>query len=400
MRTLIATKAQKQRGASVALLALLLPVLIGFVAVSVDVAVITTARAQLKTAADAAAMAGAYHLADNYRVQGGTVLTTEFNNAQSHAKITAQANKVLGQPAVIVDNPSNSPGGDVVIGAWNPFTHTWSPPPLANIQQTNSVMVTARRSSDHTGAVPNYFGSALGFNGTTLNVSSIATVQNYQISGFRSVNNLSADLLPIALDVTTYNKMLTRDPTVVTDQYTFTPSSYSPPTSNGVTSGPDGIYESVLYPVTSGNPGNWGTVKIGVSNNSTSTLAAQIQYGITPAQLSNYPNGTVQLDTTQVPPQITLGGNPGISAGIKGAVSAIIGKAVTIPIYDQSGGNGNNAWYRVIAFQGVRIMASNFQGNPKYVIVQPALVQDPTAIPGPPQPAWTSGGMIRVNLTQ
>jgi hypothetical protein len=366
----------------------------------VDVAIITTARAQLKTVADAAAMAGAYQLADNYRVRGGTNLTTEVSNAQSLAKSTGQANKVLGQPAVIIDNPSNSPTGDVVIGAWNPLTHTWSPPPLGNILLTNSVMVTARRSSDHTGVVPNYFAGVMGYKGTTLNVSSIATVQNYRINGFRSVNSLSANVLPIVLDLATYNKMISNNPALVTDQYAFTPSGYNPPNSNGVTNGADGIYESVLYPVSSGNSGNWGTVKIGVSNNGTSTLAAQIQYGITPSQLANYPNGTFQLDTTQTPAQIQLGGNPGVSAGIKGSVEAIVGKAVSIPIYDQSGGNGNNAWYRVVGFQGVRIMASNFQGNPKYVVVQPALVQDPTAIPGAPQTTWTSGGMIRVNLTQ
>ena len=71
-----------------------------------------------------------------------------------------------------------------------------------------------------------------------------------------------------------------------------------------------------------------------------------------------------------------------------------------IPIYDSTGGNGNNAWYRVIAFAGVRILAVNFQGNPKYVIIQPALVNDRTAIPDKPLTTWTSGGLIRIHLTR
>ena len=98
--------------------------------------------------------------------------------------------------------------------------------------------------------------------------------------------------------------------------------------------------------------------------------------------------------------RLHLVGNPGISAGIKSALDAIIGKPVTIPIYDINGGNGNNAWYRVIAFAGVRIMAVNFQGNPKYVIVQPANVIDPTAIPRAAQSSWTSGGVIEVYLAR
>ena len=52
-----------------------------------------------------------------------------------------------------------------------------------------------------------------------------------------------------------------------------------------------------------------------------------------------------------------------------------------MPIYDTSGGNGNNAWYHVVTFASVRIVAVNLTGNNKYVVVQPAINDDPTAIP-------------------
>src|SRR5262249_53388623 len=152
------------------------------------------------------------------------------------------------------------------------------------------------------------------------------------------------------------------NPQVATDQYAYNPAT------NTVTPGTDGVYESVLYPVSSGNPGNWGTIKVGVDNNSTSTLGAQIRYGITPAQLATFPNGQIQLDPSTTPPSIIFNGNPGISAGIKDDLESIIGKPVSIPIYDQSDDNGNNAWYRVINFAALRILSVNFQGNPKYVI--------------------------------
>jgi hypothetical protein len=73
---------------------------------------------------------------------------------------------------------------------------------------------------------------------------------------------------------------------------------------------------------------------------------------------------------------------------------------VIIPIYDINGGNGANAWYRVINFACVRILAVSFQGNPKYVIVQPANIYDPTAIPGTAQSSWSMGGVIEIYLAR
>jgi hypothetical protein len=234
----------------------------------------------------------------------------------------------------------------------------------------------------------------MGFKGSNVTVMSTATSQAYSVSGFKASGSSSANLLPIVLDKVAWQAMMNAtSPSNGTDQYKYDTSSGT------VTSGPDGVYESLLYPVSSGSPGNWGTINVGVSNNSTSILNAQILNGITPAQLATYPNSTIQLDNTLSPPSITFSGNPGISAGIKSALTAIIGKPVVVPIYDINGGNGNNAWYRVIAFQPSRIMSVNFQGNPKYVIIQPCLINDPTAVTGTAQ-SWTKGGQVKLYLSR
>jgi hypothetical protein len=227
--------------------------------------------------------------------------------------------------------------------------------------------------------VPAFFSAILGNSGTQLHVASAAAVLG--ISGFTSTpsdgSTSNANLLPITLDTTTYAAMLQG---TTTDQYTFTPGNYSYPLAsgapNGVTSGADGLTESRLYPVGAGYPGNWGTLKIGVSDNSTSTLGAQIQYGITPAQLATYPGGVITPDPTTG--TIQFGGNPGISSGLKDDLVSIIGKPVRIPIYDPalSSGNGNNLVYTIVAFAPVRILKVNFQGKFKYVIIQPASVPD------------------------
>jgi hypothetical protein len=374
------------------LFAVTLPALVGFIALAVDISLIAVARSQLSTAADAAALAGAYQLATENRVQGGTDLTAETTAANNSAVSLGQANYILGHNAVVNTNYSNGTNGQILVGYLDPTNaHATLDTSPASITLFNSVQVKAIRDSGHTGLVPTIFARLMGFNGSSVTVTSTATAQNYSISGFQAVGNLSANLLPIVLDKTTWQAMMAG---ATQDQYTYNASN------NTVSSGADGVTESVLYPVSSGSPGNWGTIKVGVTDNSSSTISAQIQSGITPAQLATYPNSTIQLDTSLSPPSITFQGNPGISAGLKSALESIIGKPVAIPIYDVNGGNGNNAWYRVIAFQGARIMSVNFQGNPKYVIIQPALLNDETGIPGTAATSWTSGGLVSVQLVR
>lgn len=375
-------------GTVLVLFAVFLPLMLSFITLAVDTSVLAVARSQLSTTADAAALAGAMQLASENRLRGATDISTEMTAARSRAITLAGANKVLGQSAILLDNPSNGMTGDIVIGKLGASGFSTA---AASMPLFDTVMVTARRNGSHGGQVPSFFGQIMGYTGTDLTVTSMATAETYTISGFKSVNNQGAGLLPIVLDKTTYDAMMAG---TTTDQYTYNPVTKS------ITSGADGVVESKLYPVATGNPGNWGTVNVGVTSNSTSVLGNQIRYGITPAQLATFPNGQISLDTTKSPPSIQFSGDPGISAGIKDDLASIIGKPVTIPIYDQSGGNGNNAWYRVIAFAGVRVLSVNFKGNPKHVIIQPAIIQDPTAIPGQVNSSWESGGLLRVRLTQ
>lgn len=380
-----------RRGIAAVLVAVLLPVFIGMLALSADVAVLAVAQSQMGTAADAAALAGAWQLATEQRVQGVTDLSTEISAANTEAIALASDNRVLSASPVVNANTSNQAGGQVLVGFLDPTNPTATLNTSSSWSSLyNSVQVTILRDASHGGPVPTVFAQLMGFKGSDMTVSSTATAQTYSINGFRAVGSLNANLLPIVLDKDTWLSMMTRS---TTDQYTYDSST------NTVTSGADGVYESLLYPASSGSPGNWGTIEVGVSNNSASILSSQIQNGITPSQLSTYPNNTIELDPTQNPPSITFSGNPGISAGIKSSLEAIIGKPVAVPIYDEAGGNGSNAWYRVVAFQPARVLALDFQGNPKYLIIQPCLLNDRTAIAGTPQ-SWSWGGLISLQLTR
>ncbi len=349
-----------RRGNVLILFAALLPVTVGGMALSVDLGVIGTGKAQLQAAADSAALEGAARLAFN---REGIPAATLSSRAISSASARLTGSQVLQQNiSAGLTQVQVLPSGDgVSVQAQHPIAPV--------------------------------FAKLFGAGNLVAQASATARAEPLHPAPFTSVGGDPVNLLPIVLDKSTYQAMLAG---TTTDQYRWNT------TLKRVDSGSDGIEESKLYPVKDGLPGNWGTVKIGVSNNSTSVLGDQIRNGITPAQMATFPNSTIQLDYSLTPPSITFEGNPGISAGIKDDLTSIIGKPVFVPIYDQSGGNGNNAWYRVVAFAGARILDVDFKGNPKYVIIQPAQVpQRPAA----PYRKVTGGSLdqgypIRLHLTQ
>ena len=383
-------RALMPRGTILVLTALLLFALMGLAALAVDVGVIASARAQLKTVADAAALAGARQLASDRRISSTlSDLTPEISAATFQAKAIGQANSVLNHNAVITDS-------DVVIGYLRDPTNPSDTPQVGSLL-SNSVQVTATRSSDHVSVVPAFFSRALGYSGTPISVTSTATVNFYPIKGYQNSDNFNSTVLPIALKSTYYYQMISATPSPSNDQYKFDATQYNPPTSNGVSQvsdgiPADGIPESVTYPVSVNNAGDWGTLYFDPNSKGVSTLVDNINNGIPPSELSSLP--------------ATYAAKAGMNAGMKTALTSIIGKAVEIPIYDSTnGGNGANLTYHIINYAWVRIMAVSFQGSAntsKYVIIQPAIGDDPTAIPDYTQPpnSWTQGGQIVLHLSR
>ena len=390
---------RRRAGAIAVITAALMTVLIGFLALMADIMVIAAAHHQLCISADAGALAGADGLADERRLAPVVDLDPIFSTARGRARDIATLNKVLRDAPVVRTNAYNSEGGDIVLGYLADPLDPSSPflSDASYRSRYNSVRVRTARTDDRGGPVPPFFSRVLGNEGTGVSTVSTATALNYSISGFRITQGRNADILPIILDYRTYDDMIDESKST-TDQFRYDPDS------KRVLAGPDGVEESQLYPVKNGYPGNWGTVKIGVSNNSTKTLGDQIRNGVTPQQLAMYPGGTLELGQvdSKGEPYTMLDGNPGISSGIKDDLEAIIGLPRTIPLYDPdgSGGNGNNTKYKIVGFAPIRVLSVNFKGIPKYVVVQPALTYDPSAIPGEVREDWSAGGMVRVHLTR
>jgi hypothetical protein len=88
----------------------------------------------------------------------------------------------------------------------------------------------------------------------------------------------------------------------------------------------------------------------------------------------------LQFDSTG---KLTLNGDTGISAGVKDELNSIKGQPRVIPIFSAVSGNGNNAQYTIVKWQGVRIVNVQLTGSmsQKNVMIQVAPAQIKGVVP-------------------
>ncbi|MCA9061467.1 MAG: VWA domain-containing protein [Planctomycetaceae bacterium] len=155
---------QSRRGAAHVLIAAMVMVFLVTAALTVDVAYMQLVRSELRSATDAAAKAGAEAL----------VRTQSEDAAISAAVNYAKQNTVGGRPLDIRRT-------DVVLGrvsGGSTGTYTFIP----NATPANAVRVDARLGAGQaTGAVPLFFGSALGFADFSTSQNSTAARQEVEV---------------------------------------------------------------------------------------------------------------------------------------------------------------------------------------------------------------------------
>ena len=333
-------KKPRCRGAALILAALMIVFLLGMAAFAVDIGYLFLVRTQLQVAADSGAMSGAARLIES---DAGVVATAQ-DFADRHL---AGGRKVELQP------------GDVEFGRWDFPARTFDPAAW----RINAIRVTTRRDATSGGEARLFFARVFGFDRQAVSAFAVAAfVDNFD--GFAMPpTGENLPILPIAIHKDTCDAMLAE---TGTDQWSWDPEDKE------VTSGSDDVPEVNLYPQDTGAPGNFGTVKIGRTNNATPDLARQIRDGLTAEDLAPY-DGSLSLDRHGV---LELGGDPGISGAIKDELAAILGEPRIAPVFDQVTGEGSHAQYRIIRFVGIRVMEVELRGNTsnKRVVVQPARV--------------------------
>jgi len=346
----VPSSADRRRGAVTVLGVVLIASLMALVAFAADFGHINVARSEVKRTADAAAMSACWELFDGV-IEGQEV--DELNGPIGDvAAQFAAANTVASRAPVL------NPGTDLEIGKYsldNPGHLDTSDP-----EQFNAVRVHVRQTNANSSSVPLFFGSVTGRHEQSMQASSTAALFK-TISGFYAPprHDQTLDILPIALDLETWEQVVAKS---TEDRYTCSGGS--------VGSGSDGYYECSLYPTGTGSPGNRGTVDIGGSNNSTKDLKRQILHGISKSDMDALGKDLV-FDHNG---ELTLNGDTGISAGIKAQLKQIIGQPRVIPIFTEVHGNGNNAMYTIVRFEGIRILSVRLTGpmKKKHVTIQPA----------------------------
>lgn len=346
---------RNRKGAVLVLSAIMLFMMMAFLAFTVDVGYLASSKGEIRRSADAAAIAGCWELFDDL-VQGKS-------QSQCEIDVAAVASQYAGLNLISNTSPSlsnelNSRG--VEVGYLSSIT--------SGTLSSNSslpffaVKVSVKKNSQLNGEIPFFFGKIFGDNGRAIDATATAVMAR-NISGFSTPASCheTLDVLPFALDLQTWNTISAN-----TAPDTF---SYNPNTGL-VTAGSDGIREVNLYPQGTGSPGNRGTVDIGGANNSTADIARQIVYGISDSDIQAL-GKDLKFNTDGT---MTLNGDTGISAGVKDELASIIGQPRIIPIFSSVTGNGNNANYTIVKWVGVRILKVTLTGalSKKAVIIQPA----------------------------
>jgi hypothetical protein len=343
-------------------------VMIGFVAFAVDIGYISVAKTELQRSADSAAMASAWELLNEDRLRGPDYANLVRARARAAAASYASQNKVCGGAPAVDQNDDNSADGDVVFGRYANGTLS-----TTGSQSTfNAVRVRVVRNKAQNGEVPFFFARAMGVDSTAAEAEAIALFKD-GISGFRTLkSDPFTSLLPFALDVNAWNNLLAG---AGPDNWSYNTNTKT------VSGGADGVREIKLYPSKQQGggivPGNFGTVDIGNSGNSTSVLSRQISEGVSAADLA-YHGGELRLDPATN--SLSLNGETGLSLGMESALRTIIGKPRTIPLYSSVALNGNTAQFNIVGFAGIRVLDLDLNGSNKYIMIQPAVVVDPAAI--------------------
>jgi len=366
----LSRRAPARRGAITVLAALFSIVLLGMVAMSVDVGYVLSMKEEMQRTADASALAACWDYG-NRLAQGNNAATSELS-ARAAAQQFATNNQIGNTGPTLDTNPSNAAEGDLVFGyvadLYNPTSFDTSSSELFN-----TVKVRVRRDASLNGEAPSFFARVFGHNGQPLYANATAAIVR-DVKGFETPNNgANIDLLPFALDLETWNNWMAGSGNGINDDWTWDAATKE------IRSGSDGWLEVNLYPQDTGSPGNRGTVDIGSNNNSTNDIARQILYGINAADLAHH-GGKLEFDHCG---ELMLNGDTGISAGVKDELAYIKGQPRTIPIFREVHGPGNNAMYTIVKWMGIRIMDVKLTGpmNKKHVTIQAAPVVGPGVIP-------------------
>lgn len=364
----LTVRGQGRRGAVLVVAAILIIILLAFVAFSVDIGFIVVTKSQLQSAADSAALSASLEMRDGIGV-GATKTSSQVETATRAEAVRIAGEHRNGDSATTYANATR----DIRLGrrTWNPtlgqWVDSWGTSPY------NLLEVTLHRQRSDNKSLPLFFAPLIGTSDAEVSAKSVTVLEPGV--GFRVVPGScgNAKVLPIAIDLGTWNNLLLGGGS---DNLAYNPST------NIVSAGSDGLHECNLFPTGSSTlpSGNRGTVDIGNPASTTADLKRQIVNGLNADDLSYYTDNELRTDSGPV----FLTGDTGLSAGIQSELASIVGQVRAIPVFCEVSGPEYYATYTIVKFVGVRVLAVRLHGSPtqKYLLVQPGLFLDCTVIRG------------------
>ncbi len=158
-----------QRGLTAVIVAIAIVMLIGFVALAVDIGYIAATKNELQNVADAAALAGAGELGNQNLTTPGSIIETQIRDV---AIAAGHENKAARLLITIDDN-------DVEIGTWDrDATPQFNNSPPSGTLLT-AVKVTARRDSDSKsteGPITTFFAKIFGIDTADVRADAVASL--------------------------------------------------------------------------------------------------------------------------------------------------------------------------------------------------------------------------------
>lgn len=320
----------RRRGAIAVLTAVMIVILVGVLAFSIDYGFVLKARVDLQRAADAAALAGAQDL------------VPDNDGSQDVEQVRATARMYCGKN--LSDESFSISDADIRIGRYD-RNEIYSGLLLLNSGTYDTVQVTLRRNGTENPKVPLFFARLLGLREAAIEASAAAILPEAQLLP------PGAPILPFATPKTLWDELQTGE----------TWSAYG----NGRLTDENGDRL----------PGNWGTLDVGATDNSTSTLNDQILNGLRQSDLDAlYDSGRIQ-QTTHIDglEPAWMNGDTGLSSGVKNSILEVHGEKRLVPLYDALGDtrNGENLELRIVGWGVVKIIDSHWGGaNNTRVVLQ------------------------------
>ncbi len=417
---------RRRQGKVLVLVAGMMTLLLGMVALGVDLGLIKMTKTQLQASSDSGSLAagtelisglgaGAFRTSDEV-VEAGQEIAVEY--VALHPAAEAQSTHIQGDRDVRFGRALMNP----VTGVW---TFEWGETPY------NAVGVTTQRSNVGTTEgdrpLPLIFARALGHHFSDVTADSVTVIMPASAIHLPPGSGASSGLSPFAFSAEVWEKYrraraywnsngLTQDdlsmanggheipdPEDLDENGLPLPLFYEKIIKNknqtdyrqlfgdqygmidplredtaNIIEAQDGVLEMNIFPLNN-EAGNFGTVNIGNNSNSTQVLKSQIENGLTEEEMERQFEGGMFDPSGDEPLELT--GDTGISAGIEASLESIVGQKRLIVLYSKVENPGNNAIYTIVDIVAIRIMAVKLSGGNKVLVIQPDSMSDPGGVP-------------------